>query len=102
MITCALTDRGIGMCFTTKPGKVAHTTDWNTPGHAVSAPHLNDGQRVALTHMYDEAAETLRGAMETHEKNDSWMKVVEDRVHVVATKAKHSRLATPPSPPQDA
>ena len=46
--------------------------------------------------MYDEAAETLRGAMEVDEKSEGWMKVVEDRVHAVATKAKHSRLATPP------
>ena len=71
-------------------------------GHAVATADLNEGERVALTQVYHEAAETLRGAMEVDEKSEGWMKVVEDRVHAVATKAKHSRLATPPSHPQDA
>ena len=70
-------------------------------GHAVAAADLTEGERVALTQVYLEAADALRGAMEAHEKDDSWMKVVEDRVHAVATKAKQSRLASLPEAPHE-
>ena len=38
-----------------------------------------------------EATDALRVAMQADEKSEGWVKVVEDRVHAVVTKAKHSR-----------
>lgn len=66
-------------------------------GKVVPAADLNEAQRVTLTHAYHEATDALRGAMEAGEKGDGWMKVVEDRVHAVATKAKRSRPASLPA-----
>ena len=59
VITCALTDRGIGMCFTTKPGKVAHTTDWNTL--VIDGPNKNP--RISLSTLAADIIKTRRKMM---------------------------------------
>ena len=56
VITCALTDRGTGMCFTTEPGKVVQTTDWNTL--VIYGPNTN--ARISLSTLAADIIKTRR------------------------------------------